>query len=168
MSVALAMAGVSVASSLLGSSSKDDSWKTDARRSGQNKAQLDAARSRAASLLPGKAREIADAALAASVQTQGQELAAVSEATVQAAASGAAGANVDQSIQSIEGNAERAQLGIEKQRRAGMLQVNQDYEDIWWEAENKKYDVQVRGGSSTGRNLASAALSGLGAYFGNL
>jgi hypothetical protein len=95
------------------------------------------------------------------------EASQVSEATVQAAAAGAAGANVQQGIQSIQGNAERVQAAIEKQRRAGLLQVNQDYEDLFWEAEGQKSGVQARVGSSAGRNIASAALAGVGAYYGN-
>ena len=162
-----AQVGLAVASSVLSSSQSDKSWKDAARKSGKNLAQVEASRARAAALLPQKSKQIADQALAASVEGQMTEAAQVSEATVQAAAAGAAGANVQQGIQSIQGNAERVQAAIEKQRRAGLLQVNQDYEDLFWEAEGQKSGVQARGGSSTGRNLASAALAGVGAYYGN-
>jgi hypothetical protein len=109
-----------------------------------------------------------DATIQADVQNQSDEAKALSEATVQAAASGSAGANVDQTTQSIETNAARVKANIDKKRRAGLLQVNQDYEDIWNEAESQQYKVTATGGSNGGRNLASAALAGVGAYYGNV
>ena len=165
--MSLALAGVAVAGSILGSSAKDNAWKTESRKAGRNRAQVETSRSRALSMLEAKAADVELAAQAKSIQIKSEETAALSEAAVAAAAAGAAGANVDQTAQDIEGNAARVQATLEKSRRAGLLQVNQDYEDIWLEGEAQKYKVDVTGGSSGVRNLASAALAGLGAYYGS-
>ena len=72
---------------------------------------------------------------------------------------------MDQTIQSIEGSTGAVRGQIEKARTAGMLQIEQDYEDIFWEADGQMYDVSGSGGGSASRNVASAALSGLSTYF---
>ncbi len=162
--------GVAVGGSILGSMQANDSAREDAkmagRKAGKNRAQLDMARKRAEQMLPQKAKQVEEAALLAKVDTTKKETAAVAEATVAAAASGSKGTSVTQTAQSIETNAATVQAQLEKQRRAGLLQVNQEYEDIWWEAENQKFGVDVKGGGSAGMQLATAALSGLGAYAG--
>ena len=163
----LIMAGVAVAGQLLSSSQSDNAWKTQAANAGRNRAQVMASRARANALLPGKARAVAEAALAEDIQSQMDAEAARSEAKVQAAAAGVTGQNVTTVEQSIDDNAARVARQIARKRTAGMLQVNQDYEDNWWEAENNLYEVRHTGGSNGARNIAAAALAGVGAYFGN-
>ena len=161
-----AAVGVSVASSLLSSSQKDDSWKASAMKNGRARAQVVMSKARAQALLPAKAREVSEAATAAQVNSQVQEASAVAEATVAAAASGSTGANVEQTKQSLEGNAARVQQSIRKQRTSNLLQINQEFEDITWNALNQQSTTVVSGGTSTGTKLATAALAGFGAYAG--
>lgn len=161
-----ATVATAVAGSLLSSSQSDDSWKDSARQAGRNTAQVDASRQRAQAMLAGQAREVSDAALNQQVQVQQNEEAAVANATVQAAASGSSGANVDQTISTHQANAERAKLAISKQRQSAMAQIGQQFEDLEWQARGQKYKTSARGGQSAGMALAGAALSGLGAYAG--
>ena len=158
--------GVAVGSSLLASSQSDDSWKASAAKNGRSNAQLQMSKARAQALLPAKAREVAEAATAAQVNSQIQEASAVASATVAAAASGSTGANVEQTKQSLEGNAARVQQGIRKQRASSLLQVNQEFEDLIWDGVTQKSRTEVSGGTSTGTKLATAAFAGAGAYAG--
>ena len=157
------VAGITVASSLLASSETDDSWKASAAQAGKDKAQTAASRSRANAMLPAKAKAVNDQALAASVQSESTKTAQVASATVAAAVAGATGGNVTQTTQSLEGTAARVQDSIAKRRTQGLLQINQEYDDLLWQAESKQYDVTVGKGASVGRKLLTAGLSGLGA-----
>jgi hypothetical protein len=159
--------GVAVGGAVLSSQNTDKSWKTEARNAGKNRAQIEASRSRTQGLLEGKTRAVEEGALVAKVQAESDAVAAESQAVVNAAAAGASGANVDQSVQGVQSNAARAKAAIEKQRRAGLLQVKQDYEEIFWNAENKKYSVSGRTGGDGNRNAAAAALAGFEAYVQN-
>ena len=159
--------GVSVASSLLSSSGSDKSWKDSARKNGISKAQVAGSRARAQALLPGQTRQLNDEALAASVSNQQQESAALANAAVEAAAAGSAGANVDQTIQSIEGGAARVKGEIEKKRRAGLLQINQDYEDLYWDAKSQEKRVMARGGNNLLGAVGGAIGAGVSAYSAN-
>jgi hypothetical protein len=126
-----------------------------------------ASKGRALGLLGAKVRAVDEGALLQGVAVQQDEAAAVADATVQAAASGSVGGNVDQTIEQSKTTADVVRENLERQRRSQLLQVNQDYEDITWEAENNTYEVHTQGGGSGSRNLAAAAIAGVGAYFGS-
>lgn len=158
--------GVAVAGSMLSSSSANKSARASAiaagRKAGKNRAQMDMAKARANALLPARAREVNESAVLADAQVQKDETSAVASATVAAAAAGVSGANVDQTAQSIGGNAAMVQEGLERQRLSGLLQIGQEYEDNWWEADNQKYTAIAT--KNTGSPLLAAGLDGLGAY----
>jgi len=162
--------GLSVASSLLQSRSAGKKHlanaKAEARKAGKNNAQAEFSAMKQRQALPQRAAAVEEEALNAKAEVQQTEAADVAAATVEAAASGATGTSVTQTIQSVESSAANVEKNLRDQRKAGLLQINQDYEDLYWEADAKKYSVETRGGQSTGSALAGAALAGMGAYLG--
>jgi hypothetical protein len=164
------MTGVAVGGSLLGGlMGGDDSWKGAAKKAGQNRASVEAAKSRANALLPAKAKANADKALLASFQASKASNAAQSSAAVEAAAAGAAGANVAQTQQAIEASEANAKRILEQKRTEGNLQIRQERDDIYWEAANNIYSVdssQFTGSGGLGSALMGAAVSGMGAFAG--
>lgn len=170
MSLMMASVGLSVASSILGSRSASKEHtaqaKAEARKAGKNNAQAEFSAMKQRQALPQRAAAVEEEALNAKAQVNLTEAADVAAATVEAAASGTAGTSVDQTAQSIEASAANVEKNLRDQRRAGLLQINQDYEDLYWEETAKKYSVETTGGQSTGTALASAALAGMGAYIG--
>ncbi len=161
------MAGISVAQSLLGSSQDDTQWKEQSRKAGQDRANVEATRNRALAELPAKVKAESDAALKAATDAQQQGDAAVASATVQAAASGATGANVDQTIQTVEGNAARVQQTIADAKRGAMLQIESDHNDIMLEADAQTPSLNIQGsGTSMFQRLGAAGLAGASSYYG--
>jgi hypothetical protein len=129
---------------------------------------VDASKARALSLIPSKRAAVQASTTQQQVQAAQSEAASVADATVAAAAAGAKGSSVDTGIEQIKSSEDIVQEQLRRQRRGQMLQLDQEEEDIFWEAENNKYKVHTAGGDgSTGRNLAAAALAGVGAYFGS-
>ena len=160
---------VSVGVSLLGSAmapSGAGDWRAEARKSGQAAAQLEANKVRAFAALPEKAAALEKAASLSKLQADKDGAVARSEAIVAAAAAGVTGANVEQTIQQTESNVADVQGQIAKQRSAGMLQIEQDYEDIFWEAESNRSEISISGknGGGAGAALASALAAGAGAW----
>jgi len=150
-----------------------EAWMYQAEDNGRNNAAADFNMARAAALLPEKAASINDQALAESINTQAQAAASKSDAVVQAAASGAMGASVDQSIQQVDNGAARVQQAIEKNRRTAMMGIGQEYEDLFWAQDAAKKELRLTGqihsyedserGSgamSTGDWVAAAAAGG--------
>lgn len=170
MSLLMASVGLSVAGSLLSSRSAGKEHlanaKAEARKAGKNNAQAEFSAMKQRQALPQRAAAVEEEALNAKAQVQQTEAADVAAAAVSAAASGTSGTSVDQTQQSIEGSAANVEKNIRSQRAAGLLQINQDFEDLYWEEDAKKYSVETRGGQSTGSMLAGAALAGMGAYVG--
>lgn len=169
--MAWVQAAIAVGSSLLSSAMQpeDDSWKADAERAGQREAGLLANRGRALALLPAQARAESEAAQAAKLQTEQDAVAAQSSAAVQAAAAGVTGISVDQTVSQFDTTAEMVREQLDRQLDAKLLQIDQDAEDIVWDAEMQKYDVKVRntGGVSGTQALLAAGLSGVSAYLAN-
>ena len=156
-----------------------DAWMLQAGDNGRNTAAADFNFARAKALLPEKAQAINEQSTSNSVNTQTQAAAAKSEAVVQAAASGSAGASVDQSIQQVDDGAARVRQAIEKNRRTAMMGIGQEYEDLFWAQDAAKkelrltgqihsYDSTERGSGamSTGDWLGAAAAGG-SAYIKN-
>lgn len=200
-----AAVGISVASSILGSASKNqaqqqqdiadrahtrrmndradraqmDAWMLQAEDNGKRNAAADFNMARAAALLPEKANAINEQTTSDDLNTQQQAAASKSEAIVQAAASGSAGASVDQSIAQVDDGAARVQQAIEKNRRSAMMGIGQEYEDLFWAQDAAKKELRLTGqihsygsterGSgamSTGDWLGAAAAGG-SAYISN-
>jgi len=166
-----AAVGVSVAASIFGSASRNqaqqkqdiadrahtrrmndradraqmDAWMIQAEDNGKNNAAADFNKARAEALLPEKAHAINEQTTSDSVNTQAQAAAAKSEAVVQAAASGSAGASVDQSIAQVDDGAARVQQALEKNRRTAMMGIGQEYEDIFWAHDAAKKELRLTG-----------------------
>ena len=162
----LAMAGMSMASSLLGSSG-DDQWKSAARSTGQNNARAAFTAMRVRAQLPQQSLQAADAATLQGITAQKNTAAAKAEAAVQAAAAGVSGANVDQVAQSIDSSGAQLKKQIENNRKQAMLSIQQQYEDAVLGEELGQKETEYSGGQSGLQRLAGAALAGgmsYGAY----
>ena len=160
-----AMVAATVASSLLSSSEKDNTWKAKASNAGKSRANVEASAARARAMLPARQKEVASNALLSTIEAEKQGAAATAQATVEAAAAGVSGANVDQTIQQVQANAADVRGQIEKQRRAGMLQIAQDKEDIFWDETTNQSDIEVNtGGGGFGRALLGAGIAGAGTF----
>jgi len=156
-----------------------EAWMTQAGDNGKRNAAADFNFARAKALLPEKAQAINEQSTSDSVNAQAQTAAAKSEAVVQAAASGSAGASVNQSIQQVDDGAARVRQAIEKNRRTAMMGIGQEYEDLFWAQDAAKKELRLTGqiydyattdrGSgamSTGDWLGAAAAGG-SAYIKN-
>jgi len=122
-----------------------DAWMLQAEDNGKRNAAADFNFARAKALLPEKANAINEQATSDDINTQAQTAAAKSEAVVQAAASGSAGASVDQSIQQVDDGAARVQHAIEKNRRTAMMGIGQEYEDLFWAQDAAKKELRLTG-----------------------
>lgn len=158
------VAGFAIVTSLLSSKEDDSVWKANAAKAGRNTASVEFSRSRALQSFEAKEREIKESAVLATVQATQDEAATVATATVQAAAAGASGENVNQTIQGVFANGTAARGQIEKARKGSLLQLDQNREDVLWQAENKTFDAEVDGGASSGQRVAAAAIAGASAY----
>lgn len=154
-----------VAGSLLGSSQKDNRWKSQARNAGKSRASVEASAARARAMLPAKQKAVADNALLSTIEAEKAGAEATSQAKVAAAAAGVSGANVDQTVQQVQANAADVGGQIAKQRRAGMLQIEQDREDIFWEEQNNQSELDIdTGGGGFGQALLGAGIAGVGTF----
>ena len=200
-----AAVGISVASSIFGSASKNqaqqrqdiadrahtrrmndradraqmNAWMLQAEDNGKNSAAADFNMARAAALLPEKANAINEQTTSDDLNTQQQAAASKSEAVVQAAASGSAGASVDQSIQQVDDGAARVQQAIEKNRRTAMMGIGQEYEDLFWAQDAAKKELRLTGqihsygstergsGAMSAGDWVSGAAAGGSAYISN-
>jgi len=122
-----------------------DAWMVQAEDNGKNSAAADFNFARAKALLPEKAAAINEQTTSDDINTQAQTAAAKSEAVVQAAASGSAGASVDQSIQQVDDGAARVQQAIEMNRRTAMMGIGQEYEDLFWAQDAAKKELRLTG-----------------------
>jgi len=156
-----------------------DAWMLQAEDNGKRNAAADFNMARAAALLPEKANAINEQTTSDDLNTQQQAIASKSEAVVQAAASGSAGASVDQSIQQVDDGAARVQQAIEKNRRTAMMGIGQEYEDLFWAQDAAKKELRLTGqihsygstergsGAMSTGDWLSAAASGSSAYISN-
>lgn len=162
---------LAVGSSLLSSAMtpEDESWKAEAEKAGVRKAGVYASRDRQLQMLPAAARKEVLSAEAAMQEADRDQAAAQASAAVQAAASGTVGVSVDQTIQQFETTADMVKEQIERTKSARMLQLDQDYADVVWDAEMQNYDVSVNttGGASTGQRLLAAGIAGATTYLAN-
>lgn len=154
-------------------------WMLQAEDNGKRNAAADFNRARAEALLPEKANAINEQATSDNVNAQAQSAAAKSEAVVQAAASGSAGASVDQSIQQVDDGAARVQQAIEKNRRTAMMGIGQEYEDLFWAQDAAKKELRLTGvihdyaatdrgsGAMSTGDWVGAAATGANAYAAN-
>ena len=122
-----------------------EAWMIQAEDNGKRNAAADFNRARAEALLPEKAHAINAQTTSDSVNAQATSAAAKSEAVVQAAASGSAGASVDQSIQQVDDGAARVQQAIEMNRRTAMMGIGQEYEDLFWAQDAAKKELRLTG-----------------------
>lgn len=156
-----------------------ESWMNEAEQNGRNDAATEFNHARAKALLPEKAQNIEETAAATIIDAQQQTIAAKSMAMVQANASGSAGASVDQSIAVHDNSMARVADAIDKNKRAAMMGINQEYEDLYWQADAAKKELKLTGqvslydtskidvGGSTTSALISAGAAGANAWLNN-
>ncbi|MCP4841914.1 MAG: hypothetical protein GY887_09295 [Halieaceae bacterium] len=180
----LAMAGLSFASSFLGSKGgpeqpeqpPDTSYRATAKETGRSNAQVEMSKQRAQAALPAVAKSIRNAQALGKLQVVQNANAAAAQAAVEAAATGTTGASVTATQMELRNSASRQKGNIDKQAEQDLRDTDQQYADLEWDAHNQHKEFYYDGNAnvapraenktSTGDRLLAAGLAGAGAYLG--